>query len=87
MAGKMYKLAVTDSNSSQTISPTAHFVVLYNGGDNECYFGINEAATILKFYLAASEEVIVGVKNIKTVQAICNSGETTSLYINAASEL
>jgi len=73
----VYSLAVTTSNSSQAISPSAYMVKIRNDGSATCYINLNAAATTSMMELKADEEIELGLNTISTVQAITSSGTTT----------
>lgn len=84
-AVKVYQLSCTDSNASQALESNILSVRLMNAGANTLYFNFNGAATVAGGYpIAAGDEVgPIGLADIATVQAICDTGETATLHITA----
>ena len=79
------KIAVTDANASITFSPVVYLVTLKNVGVNSCYFNLNGVATTSHFKLYPMDELTIGLSTITTVQAICDTGLTTTLDIIGSS--
>lgn len=79
MTSQIKNLSVTDSNSSGTFSPVVYLIKLKNIGTNACYFNFNAAATTSHFKLDPEDEIEIGLDSITTIQAICDTSETTTL--------
>jgi hypothetical protein len=87
---KVYSASITDANVSTSISPSACGVIIRNVGTNKCYVTINETSTTNKYPVYPNELMRIGnlasnAATISTVQAICDTGLTTTLRIIAFS--
>jgi len=87
MAGKVYVMNVNDSGSTQDFSPIAHYIKIENSGDYTAYISFNTSASTNNFPIFSGKIIEIGVKNISSLNAICDTGETTILLINSAGEL
>lgn len=81
MANETLKISVSDTNASASFSSNKDFVKIKNTGSAKCYFNLNAAATTSHFSLDPSESILIGLQNIASVQAISDSGITTTLKI------
>lgn len=75
------KISASQSNASVTFDPKVNYVIIKNVGTNPCYINFNAAATTSLFKLNAQDELSVGLIDIETIQAICDTGLTTTLSV------
>jgi len=79
---QLVSISVTDSDSTHTdFSPVVNRVKITNLGSSACYFNLNAAATTSHFKLFPEDEIIIGLRTITDVHAICDTGETTTLSV------
>jgi hypothetical protein len=81
MAAQITTLSVTETNDSVTFSPVVKLIKIKNVGSSPCYFNLNDAATTSHFKLDQEDEIEIGLDSITTLQAICDTGETTVLQV------
>ena len=81
MSAQIDTLSVTDSNGSIALSPECYIVKIKNAGTSSCYFNLNAAATTSHFKLDPEDEIEIGLNVITSVQAICDSSETTTIQV------
>lgn len=81
MAISIQKISATQNNSSITFDPEVSYVIIKNVGSSPSYINVNAAATTSHFKLDAQEELEIGLSNITTIQAICDSGLSTTLNV------
>ena len=81
MSSEILNMSVTDSNVIGTFSVPVLLVKLKNIGTYSCYFNLNDTATTSNFKLDPEDEIEIGLNNITTVQAICDSTETTIIQV------
>jgi len=87
MGSTVIKMSVTDTETTETLTSTANYIVLYNGGSNTVYVALNGTATTNSFPISSKEKIEIGLLGITSIHAICASGESTTLYVIAAGEL
>lgn len=75
------KISSTQTNSSVTFSPLVNYIIIKNIGGYPAYLNFNGVATTSHFKIDPSETLEIGLKNLETVQSICDTGRTTTLTI------
>lgn len=75
------KISSTQTNSSVTFSPLVNYIIIKNIGGYPAYLNFNGVATTSHFKIDPSETLEIGLKNLETVQSICDTSRTTTLTI------
>ena len=71
-------VSVSDTETTVSLTQTRGTHLIINDGTNECFIAFDKTATTSSFPLYAGETLSIDLE-FKTLHAICNSGETTTL--------
>ena len=75
------QLAVTDTDGNVDFGTTTYKIKLLNSGTNSCFIHLNATATTSHWELNPNDELLLGLNEITSIHAICDSGLTTTLKI------
>lgn len=76
---KLYKVSVTDTNTSQAVTANTKQVIIRNTGSNVVYVNIDAAATTQHYYIDPQGTLILGKNVTTTAQFICDTGKTSTV--------